>query len=239
MDKSNSILKNKITSRIGGKGTQRRKKKYTRKKISDKSKDILKNRINEINKKILSLNKENYLKLRDFIDGLINDYMNDLQRSDINNNYNFNYSNIKNYGSGFIYKNFFYPINDEKILLKTDIYSFLKQNFKKSGKELFQKFIDSIDQILVKKEYDINLENEKYDEELFNRALNFFGLNTDKKIHFKEIRLKYREYVDSTITDEQGNELHDKDICHKYFGILSKQYNDYLKSNYNNKYNEY
>jgi hypothetical protein len=231
MDKSKHILKNKLTSRIGGKGSQRRKKKNIRKKISDKHKEILKSKINDINKKILSLNKVNYLKLREFIDGLINDYINDLQRADVNNNDNFNYSNIKKYGSGFIYKNFFYPINDEKILLKTDIYLFLKQNFRKSGQDLFQKFIDSIDQILIKKEYDINLENEKYDEELFNRALNFFGLNTEKKIHFKDIRTKYREFVDSTVTDEQGNDLYDKDCCHKYFSILSKQYNDYLKSN--------
>lgn len=231
MDKTNNILKNKATSRIGGKGSQRRKKKNNKNKISDKLKRKLKNKINDINKKILSLNKVNYLKLRDFIDGLINDYINDLHRSDVNNTDNFNYSSIKKYGPGFIYKNFFYPINDEKILLKTDIYTFLKQNFKKSGQVLFQKLINSIDQILIRKEYDINLENEKYDDEMFNRALNFFDLSTEKKIHFKDIRSKYRKFVDSNETDELGNDIYDKDRCHKYFSILSKQYNDYLKSN--------
>lgn len=231
MDKTNNILKNKATSRIGGKGSQRRKKKFVRKKITDKQKDILKKKINDINKKILSLNNNNYKKLRDFIDGLINDYITDLQRSDVNNNDQFSYSSIKKYGAGFIYKYFFYPINNEKILIKTDIYPFLKKNFKKSGQDLFQKLIDSIDQILVKKEYDINLENEKYDEELFNRALNFFNIQSDKKVHFKDIRSKYREYIDSNIKDDLGNDLYDKDRCSKYFSILSKQYNDYLKSN--------
>ena len=230
MDKSNNLFKNKPASRIGGKGSQRRKKKNIRKKINDKKSDQLKASINSVNKKILSLNNQNYLKLRDFIDGLINDYINDLQRSDVHNTDHFSYSNIQKYGPGFIYKNFFYPINNEKILLKTDIYPFLQKNFKKSGQELFLKLIDSIDQILIKKEYDINLENEKYDEELFNRALNFFNIKSDEKVHFKDIRTKYREYVDSDVKDEQGNDFYDKDRCHKYFGILSKQYNDYLKS---------
>ena len=144
------ILKLNSNTRIGGKGSQRRKIKKSRKKINLEKQSSLNKKINEINKKILLLDKVNYIKLRDFIDGLIKDYMEDLTRNDINNSNNFNYKNIKKYGSGFIYKHFFYPVNDEKILLKTDIYNFLNVNFKKNGKDLFMKFIDSIDKILIK-----------------------------------------------------------------------------------------
>lgn len=225
------ILKLSSNRQIGGKGTQRRKIKRSRKKITLEKQNSLNKKINEINKKILQLDKDNYIKLREFLNELIDDYMNDLQRNDINNNNTFNYKSIKSYGSGFIYKNFFYPVSNERILLKTDIYSFLNTNFKKNGKELFMKFIDSIDKILVKKEYDILLENEKYDEDRFIEALNFFEIDHTNKVHFREIRKKYREIMDSNLQDKEGNEVFNKNKANKYFGILSKQYDDYLKSN--------
>ena len=225
-DKLKSLLSNKHVTRIGGKGTCRRKKKNTRRNHRINTEETkLKKYIDETNKKILALNEENYTKLRDFLDDLVKDYMNDLKRDDINKSSGVRYADINKYGSGFIYKNFFYPVNETKLLLKSDIYKFIDKTFKESGKKLFYKFVQSIDEIMVKKEYNINLESEKYIKEQFNKSLEYFKIDNDQKIHFRQIREKYREYVDQVGEDEEK-----KNLCNIHFTILRSQYNEYLKA---------
>lgn len=205
------------SNQIGGKGSIRRKG-ISRNLNKKKENNCL--IIEEINKKILKLSLTNYEKFKNFIDELALDYINDLKREDINKSCGLKYSQINNEGVKFIYENFFYDIGD-KMLLKSNIVNFINNNFKDSGKKLFNKFIESIDNILIKKEYNVNLDSEKYNKEEFNRALDFFSMGQSKKIHFKEIREKYNEIISKEMYDENTN---------FYYTLLRNQYNDYVNS---------
>ena len=105
------------------------------------------------------------------------------------------------------------------MVLKPDIINFINNNFKDSGKKLFNKFIESINNILIRKEYNINLDSEKYNKEEFNRALVFFGMDVSKKVHFREIREKYNEIICKPNYDENTN---------FYFRLLRNQYENYI-----------
>ena len=207
---------------IGGKGTFRRKviRRNSKKKVSSLELKTIEF-VNNINKKILSLNPSNYIKFRNFMDELIKDYMDDLKRDDIDKSKSssLRYADINTEGIAFIYKNFFYPVNDTKILIKSNVYNFINKNFKVSGKNLFFKFLESVDNILVQKEYNINLDSEKYNKEEFNRALVFFGMDVSKKVHFREIREKYNEIICKPNYDENTN---------FYFRLLRNQYENYI-----------
>ena len=63
------------------------------------------------------------------------------------------------------------------------------------------KFIESIDKIMVKREYEIDLENEKYFK-MNLIVLDFFNISTENKVHFKTIE-KYNEYKDNKLTDSE------------------------------------
>ena len=223
-NRSYEKIKSKIKStQIGGKGTMRRRKKNVKFKSKiDKKEKELKKIIEEINTKILRLDLHNYKILRDFLDGLILDYIKDLKRTDINKSSGLRYADINKQGSSFIYKNLFYPIDDEKILLKTDSYKFIINSFSNEGKNLFFKFVNSINSILVKKEYKIDLDSSKYNQKEFNLSLNYFSLDHTKKIHFKDIREKYKQYIE--------NEERDKETTNIHFKLLRNQYDEYLKS---------
>jgi len=216
-----------ISNQIGGKGTLRRKGIKKNSSLLEKKKNIdslyknINNSITEINKKILKLNNDNYIKFRDFIDELIIDYLKDLKRDDIDKSSGLKYSEINKLGCSFIYENFFYPVDDTKILIKSDLYDFINSSFKESGKYLFLKFIQSIDNILIKKEYDINLDSEKYNKKEFDIGLNYFEFDTKKKIHFKDIRNKYIEFL---------NNKDDYENTTIYYTLLRNQYSDYIKN---------
>lgn len=216
-----------ISNQIGGKGTLRRKGIKKKSSLVEKKKNIdslyknINNSITEINKKILKLNNDNYIKFRDFIDELITDYLKDLKRDDIDKSSGLKYSEINKLGCSFIYKNFFYPVDDTKILIKSDLYNFINSSFKESGKKLFLKFIQSIDNILIKKEYDINLDSEKYNKKEFDIGLNYFEFDTKKKIHFKDIRNKYIEFLNNKDNYENTT---------IYYTLLRNQYSDYIKN---------
>ena len=172
----------------------------------------------DINEKILKISDIDYIKFIDFIDELSTDYINDLKRIDINKSGGLRYSQINCLGKNFIYENFFIKL-ENKMVLKPDIINFINNNFKDSGKKLFNKFIESINNILIRKEYNINLDSEKYNKEEFNRALVFFGMDVSKKVHFREIREKYNEIICKPNYDENTN---------FYFRLLRNQYENYI-----------
>lgn len=219
------MYKNRKTTQIGGKGTSRRTIKKKRKKpLIKKDTYKFKNRIDSINKKILALDMGNYLKLREFLDGLIKGFLNDIKRNDINKKYGLKYSTLTNEGNAFIYKNFFYPVNEQKILLKSDCFQFVEKNFKNNGRNTFINFLESIDKILVKKEYNIDLNNEKYNPDEFKRALNYFKISNENKVHFKDIREQYDIRKKNDESEEEKRKLN------TYYLILRNQYDEYLKS---------
>lgn len=206
-------------SQIGGKGTMRKKINKKRPSI-DKDEEDFKKYIDSINKKILSLHHKHYIEFRDVVDGLIIQYFKDLKRGDINKSSGLRYADINTRGISFIYTEYFYPVDETKILLKSNIYGFIIRSFKPNGGQLFFKLIDSIDRLLVKKEYNTNIHSVKYDEDEFNRALLHFNIDPAGKVHFKQIREKYQECID------KGHQVENTDL---YFTLLQNQYSDYLK----------
>ena len=208
-----------IKTQIGGKGTMR-KKQHKKKLHIDKDEDKFKKYIDSINQKILSLNSKNYIEFRNVLETLLTQYFKDLKRVDINKSSGLRYADINIKGISFIYKELFYPVDETKILLKSNTYPFIIRSFKSNGKNLFFKLIDSIDNLLVKKEYKTNIHSIKYDEDEFNRALLHFGIDPIGKVHFKEIRQKYNEFTSKNQQIENSN---------LYFTLLQNQYSDYLK----------
>ena len=92
-------------------------------------------------------------------------------------------------------------------------------------KSLFIKFLDTIGSIIKKKEYQIEPESEKYDFEKFNRALEYFKISNEQKVHFKDIREQYEIKIENKeLSDEE------KDITNAYYILLRNQYDEYLKS---------
>lgn len=211
----------KSNTQIGGKGSIRINQKTKIKKL-DKEYVKYKQNIDVINKKLLSLNKQYYIKFQSVLNSLVLESFKNLKREDINKSNGLRYSNINKQGIEYIYENFFYKINDFKILLKSDIYSYIKNNFKNSGKKIFYKLVEDIDNMLVQKEYNVDIESKKYNYEQFERALEYFDLNTNNKVHFKKIKEKYTEYLDNIEYNNQNTNM--------YFTIIKNQYNEYLKN---------
>ena len=102
------------------------------------------------------------------------------------------------------------------------VIKFIIKSFSNEGKNLFIKFINSINSILVKKEYKIDLDSSKYNEKEFNLSLNYFSLDHTKKTHFKEIRAQYKKYIENKERDKETTNIH--------FKLLRNQYDEYLKS---------
>merc|ERR1712146_746869 len=118
------MLKKTQSLQIGGKGTrriaQRRRKAQTH---SGKNKTLeknLANQISEINKKLIALDDNNYDKFQIFLDEILKDYLNDIKRAFVNKSNGLRYSDINKQGTAFLYKNLFYPINETKIILKSE-----------------------------------------------------------------------------------------------------------------------
>jgi len=217
-----------MSSQIGGKGSvrikQRRKKPNSKKKLNEVQKG-LKIQIEDINKKLLKLDDENYSKFQLFLDEILKEYHNDLKRIHINKSNGLKYSEINKMGSPFFYKNLLYPLNETKILIKTDCHEFIIKNFKAAGINLFIKFLDTISGIIKKREYDIHPESEIYNEEAFTKALNYFKISREEKVHFKDIREQYEIKISNNELSQE-----DKDIANAYYILLRNQYREYLKS---------
>jgi hypothetical protein len=213
---------NKYTSQIGGKGSMRIKSKKKKLNINKQSINY-KTYIDTINKKLLSLNKQNYITFEIIFKNLVEECFRKIKRIDINKSNGLKYSDINKQGLEYIYEIFFYKVNDYKLLLKSDIYNYIEQNFKNSGKKIIFELVESIDSILVKKEYSIDIESNKYNCEEFKRGLEYFELDASDKIHFKKIKDKYTEYI-------KNSDIHDINNTNMYFTLLKNQYNDYLKS---------
>ena len=185
----------------------------------------LKDQIEDINKKLLKLDDENYSKFQLFLDEILKEYHNDLKRAHVNKSNGLKYSEINKLGTSFFYQNILYPLNETKILIKTDSHEFIIKNFKPAGINLFIKFLDTVSGIIKKKEYDIKAESEIYDPEGFQKALNYFKISDEQKVHFKDIREQYELKIsDENLSSE------DKDIANAYYILLRNQYRDYLKS---------
>ena len=108
------------------------------------------------------------------------------------------------------------------MLIKNDVYNFVTKTFHINGRNLFSKFINSINGMMVDKTHKMNLNSSKYIEKEFNLALNYFGIDNSEKIHFKQIKEKYAIYIDNGELNKETTEVHYK--------ILQNQYDDYLKS---------
>ena len=217
----------KGASQIGGKGSMRiknRKRKSNNSRLNDLQRG-LKDQIEDINKKLLKLDDENYSKFQLFLDEILKEYHNDLKRAHVNKSNGLKYSEINKLGTSFFYQNILYPLNETKILIKTDSHEFIIKNFKPAGINLFIKFLDTVSGIIKKKEYDIKAESEIYDPEGFQKALNYFKISDEQKVHFKDIREQYELKIsDENLSSE------DKDIANAYYILLRNQYRDYLKS---------
>ena len=219
----NNLLKKK-TEQLGGKGTFRRKIKRIKGKTIDPKKnlkDYIDNLVKQLNIKILNLNNNQYSKFRDFVDEMLEDYLVDLKRDYIDKSNGLKYSDINIEGKAFFYKNIFYPVDETKILVKSDVYNYINNNFKEQGKNLMFTLLDSIDKILVKKEYNVDLESDIYKEDEFNRALEYFDIDKDDKVHFKQIREKYKDFIEQDASKENTE---------MYYKLLRNQYENYLSS---------
>jgi len=199
-------------------------KNSKKKNISTKTKQEInyKQYIDSINKKLLTLNKTNYSVFENVLTGIITQCFKDLKREYINKKYGLKYSDMNKLGLDYIYTYFFYKLDNVKLLLKSNIYEYIMKNFKNNGRKVLFDFIDSIDKLLVKKEYKIDLESSKYNFEEFSRALEYFDLEMSSKVHFKTIKEKYIEYLD--VPD------YNKDNTNMYFTLIKNQYNEYLKN---------
>lgn len=203
---------------IGGKGSVRKVEKR-RSKREEKKRIELKKKISSINKKILGLNEKRNKDFLEWLDKEIEIYLEDLKRIDINKSMGLRYSEINKEGKKYIYEQFFND-TEKRRLLKSDIYEYINKNFKDRGKYLFENLINSIDNKLIIKEYELNLDNRKYIKEEFDRGLDFFELDKDMKIHFKEIREKYNIYL--------TNNIYEKEKINMYYILLRNQYDNYL-----------
>ena len=166
-------MNGKKGNRIGGKGTARLKNHRSRKvkRTQDpKSNEAVSERvIRAMNQKILALDLGNYLKFRNFLEGVIMEFIKEIKRPDINKKSSLRYtelnSNEEGGGTEFIFKTFFYPAGETKILMKTNSYELAATYFKHAGVNKFINLLNIIDKILVKKEHKIDLSNEQYKPE--------------------------------------------------------------------------
>ena len=92
----------KQTIQFGGKGTARRKN-YNFKSVNDNIKTEFLQKIETINKKILSLTDENYTKFGAELNSYITDFIKNIVKDDMSNG---SYYNIQNDGLPFLIKTF-------------------------------------------------------------------------------------------------------------------------------------
>lgn len=219
------------TTQIGGKGTMRKKSKKNVKRF-DSNKPKLEKIIENINVKLMYMGNETKKQLTEFLFEDLNKILKNIKNEDLKSKSII--IELKKDKIEFFNKIFFVLEENYIIILRENIYENIQKYFQGKIKDVLYNFINSIDKILVsntkknenedqnENENNFNIDNisDKYDSDLFNKALNFFEIkNSSSKIHFKDINNIFN-------CIENKTEEH-----YYYYECLKKQYEDYLINN--------
>lgn len=144
------------TSQIGGKGTMRRKKKKTgnffKKRVTEnelKYRNKIRN-INEMIKKIEDI--EIYEKLKNFLDNELEDLGFSIEKEDLRKEKKKEIDEIKEDGLLYVYSILIKNV-DKPLEFDMDSYIKIKELFLEDGIEMFVKFIEELENDIIKKKY--------------------------------------------------------------------------------------
>ena len=199
-----------------------RRKKLKRNKLfrSDEKKYI--DNIKNINSKIKSLKDSDYIKFRDYSTQLIDSISKEIKRKHFKDRKDF--SLLKENSLAFIFKKFFEPINNTKILLKEDNYNYIEKSFNNEGKVIINKLISALDNCIVNRNYDPIDEASVYNEDTFNDALTTLDIDSSiRRVTFSFVREKFEKQKEFA-----GGNTELKDKINTAFITIRNQYSDYL-----------
>lgn len=143
------------STQIGGKGTIRRKKKYTgnnfKPRITEKERYFIK-KINSINSSIKLINDENYDKFKMYLDNELDDICLSIEKIDLRKEYNKDMELIQEDSLSYIYS-LLIKVVDKPLEFNNKNYNLLKKRFDDDFMEIIINFLNEIES---------NLENNKY-----------------------------------------------------------------------------
>lgn len=205
----------------GGRRIRQNKKKIT---VSSDENTYIKS-INLCNEKINKMKDNDYIKFRDYSTQLLSQICNEIKRDNFSNRDEFR--NFKKEKLKFIYSRLFYPVNEVKILFKSDNYRLLKGIFNDSGLKIVNNIINRIENCLIEKKYDVRDENKIYNSEQFISACKTLKIENaeNKRLFFSTIRNAYNKEM-----EYGGGNTEYKENVSKAFILLRDQYENYLKS---------
>ena len=206
------------------------KRKNHRTSVSPAEKNYIK-LVETINNKLKNLNSVEYIKFRDYNTLLLKELGDQFKRKHFKDRSQF--SILKENRVSFFYKQFFIPVDNIKILLKKDNYSYIVKTFVQEGIELVDKLFKTVDATLSDRKYDPIDEKSLYNKETFNSALEVLEINSEKKLRFSEIKKVFDEKKEYA-----GGNMDLKDKYNKAFILIREQYADYLTKFGNENHNE-
>tara|TARA_B110000208_G_C11799476_1_gene441228 strand:+ start:1182 stop:1802 length:621 start_codon:yes stop_codon:yes gene_type:complete len=200
------------------------KKKYRNKFISTEHKKYY-GLIEGVNNSILKLNDSEFIKFRDYLTKILDNIGKEFRRPFYKNRKEFH--KLKENHVAYIYKIFFKPIDNCKIIMNKDNYKFINSTFNEDGMKVVYSLINTVDKILAANTYNPVDIRTLYNKETFGDALGFLEIDTtNKKVLFSEIKKKYEQKKEFA-----GGNMDLKEQLNTNFILLRNQYEEYLKSN--------
>jgi hypothetical protein len=217
--------------KAGGMRIRQRKKRQSTPIVHD-TQSIYIDAVDKLNKKLLDMKDNDYLKFRDFSTKLVQKLGDELKRAYFKDRSEF--KRFKGDGEDasqklkYLFNTLFKPVDQLKILMRDDNTIFIKKTFTPSGINILTQMVYGLDKSLVEKKYD-QVDPEKiYVKEQFKANCTLLGIHDNtSKVSFSLIKSQY----DITKKEYEAVENIEKSLeVSNAFISLRNQYDNYLKS---------
>tara|TARA_B110000208_G_scaffold75739_1_gene97319 strand:- start:2629 stop:3255 length:627 start_codon:yes stop_codon:yes gene_type:complete len=200
------------------------KKIYRNKFISPEHKKYY-SLIEDVNAIILKLNDSEFIKFRDYLTKILDTISKEFRRPFYKNRKE--YHKLKDNHLAYIYKVFFKPVDNCKIIMNKDNYKFINSTFNDEGMKVVYSLINTVNKILTTNTYNPVDTRSLYNKELFDEALDFLEIENynNRKVLFSEIKVKY-----SSKKEFAGGNMDLKEKINNNFILLRNQYETYIQS---------
>ena len=217
--------------KAGGMRIRQRKKRQSTPIVHD-TQGIYIDAVDKLNKKLLGMKDNDYLKFRDFSTKLVQKLGDELKRAYFKNRGEF--KTFKGDGEDashklkYLFNKLFKPVDQVKIIMSDDNTDFIKKTFTPSGINLLTQMVYGLDKSLVEKKYDQVDPEKTYVKEQFKANCSLLDIrDTSSKVSFSLIKSQYdvkkKEYSDSENIEKS------LEITNAFIS-LRNQYDNYLKS---------
>lgn len=189
----------------------------------------------ELNKILVQMKDNDYLKFRDFSTRLVQKYGNELKRAYFKDRNEFKkFKGESDDGSQrlkYLFTNLFKPYDQLKILMNADNISFVKKTFTQQGIYAITQLVFELKECVNERKYHQVDPEKQYNADVFKENCKKLGIeNTDNKLAFSVIKEQYeakkKELGESDDTEDIEKSL---ELSNAFISVRN-QYENYLNS---------